>query len=55
LDESVDARLWVRAAYAAAKKLLIDSGLPNMKALGLKKEELLEVVPDEVVMQIERK
>ncbi len=53
LDESVDAEAVGRAAYAAAKKLLIDSGLPNMKALGLKKEELLEVVPDEVVMQIE--
>ncbi len=42
-----------KAAYKAASRLLKDTGLPGMKALGLNKDELLAVVPDEVVMQIE--
>lgn len=42
-----------KAAYDAAHKLLKDTGLKNLKELGLSREELLAVVPDEVVMQIE--
>ena len=42
-----------KAAYDAAHKLLKDTGLKNLKELGLKREDLLAVVPDEVVMQIE--
>ncbi len=42
-----------KAAYNAARRLLMEVGLPGMKALGLDKAELLAVVPDEVVMQIE--
>ena len=42
-----------KAAYDAAHKLLKDTGLKNLKELGLKRENLLAVVPDEVVMQIE--
>ena len=40
-------------AYQAASDLLRKVNLPGMAALGLKKEELLEKVPDEVVMQVE--
>ena len=42
-----------KAAYAAAHRLLKATGLPNLRELGLSKEELLAQVPDEVVMQIE--
>ncbi len=42
-----------RAAFAAAGRLLKETGLPGLKALGLNKEELLAAVPDEVVMQVE--
>ncbi len=42
-----------KAAYAAAHRLLKATGLPSLRELGLTKEELLAVVPDEVVMQIE--
>ena len=42
-----------KAAYDTAHKLLKDTGLKNLKELGLSREELLAVVPDEVVMQIE--
>jgi alcohol dehydrogenase class IV len=42
-----------RAAKDAALFLMKRVNLPNMKALGLKKEELTAVVPDEVVMQCE--
>jgi len=40
-------------AYKAASELLRKVNLPGMASLGLKKEELLEKVPDEVVMQVE--
>ncbi|MDR2133358.1 MAG: iron-containing alcohol dehydrogenase [Clostridiales Family XIII bacterium] len=42
-----------RTAREAALSLMRRVKLPNMKALGLKKEELIAVVPDEVVMQCE--
>lgn len=42
-----------KAAYKAAHQLVKASGLKNLKELGLSKEELLNAVPDEVVMQIE--
>jgi alcohol dehydrogenase class IV len=42
-----------RAAKDAALSLMKRINLPNMKALGLSKEELTAVVPDEVVMQCE--
>ena len=40
-------------AYDAAHDLLKKVNLPGMASLGLKKEELLAQVPDEVVMQVE--
>jgi len=40
-------------AKTAAQNLMKRIGLPNMKDLGLKLDELLAVVPDEVVMQCE--
>ncbi|NLB30027.1 MAG: iron-containing alcohol dehydrogenase [Clostridiales bacterium] len=42
-----------RDAYDAARNLMKEIGLPNMKALGLDRNALLEAVPDEVVMQCE--
>jgi alcohol dehydrogenase class IV len=42
-----------RGAAGAALSLMKRIGLPNMKELGLVREELLDVVPDEVVMQCE--
>lgn len=48
-----DAETVGKAAYEAAHRLLKDTGLKNLKELGLKKEDLLAVVPDEVVMQID--
>jgi alcohol dehydrogenase class IV len=42
-----------RAARDAALSLMRRIKLPNLKALGLKKEELTATVPDEVVMQCE--
>lgn len=42
-----------QAAYDAAHALLKAAGLKSLKELGFTKEELLAVVPDEVVMQIE--
>ncbi len=42
-----------KAAYDAAHRLLKDTGLKSLRELGLSREELLAVVPDEVVMQIE--
>ena len=41
------------ASKSAAHRLLKATGLKTLKELGLKREELLAVVPDEVVMQIE--
>ncbi|MDR2665028.1 MAG: iron-containing alcohol dehydrogenase [Oscillospiraceae bacterium] len=41
------------AAYRAARELMARIGLPNMKALGLDRAQLLSAVPDEVVMQCE--
>jgi alcohol dehydrogenase len=40
-----------RAAYGAARGLMAEIGLPNMRGLGLDRAELLAAVPDEVVMQ----
>ena len=42
-----------KAAYDAARDLMLEIGLPNMKALGLDRDALLAAVPDEVVMQCE--
>ena len=53
LSPDADAAEVGKAAYDAAHKLLKDTGLKNLKELGLSREELLAVVPDEVVMQIE--
>ena len=52
LAPEADAAAVGDAAYAAAHKLLKATGLKNLKELGLAREELLAVVPDEVVMQI---
>ncbi len=53
LSGDADAAAVGKAAYDAAHKLLKDTGLKNLRELGLSREELLAVVPDEVVMQIE--
>ena len=53
LSPDADAAEVGKAAYDAAHKLLKDTGLKNLRELGLSREELLAVVPDEVVMQIE--
>ena len=52
IGDDADAAAVGKAAYGAAHKLLKDTGLKNLKELGLKREDLLAVVPDEVVMQI---
>lgn len=53
LPDNASAQEIGRAAYSAVQSLMKDIKLPNMKQLGLKKEELLAAVPDEVVMQVE--
>ncbi len=53
ITPEADAKAVGKAAYEAAHRLLKDTGLKNLKELGLTKEELLAVVPDEVVMQID--
>jgi len=53
IPPEADAKAVGKAAYEAAHRLLKDTGLKNLKELGLTKEELLAVVPDEVVMQID--
>lgn len=53
LSPEADAAAVGQAAYDAAWKLLKDTGLPTLRALGLDKAQLLAAVPDEVVMQID--
>ena len=53
LSDDAPAAAVGKAAYDAAHRLLKETGLKNMKELGLNREELLAAVPDEVVMQIE--
>ena len=52
IGDDADTAAVGKAAYDAAHRLLKDTGLKNLKELGLKREDLLAVVPDEVVMQI---
>lgn len=42
-----------RLAYAAAARLLKRVNLPGMAALGIDRQEILDKVPDEVVMQVD--
>ena len=42
-----------RLAYAAAARLLKRVNLPGMAALGIDRQEMLDKVPDEVVMQVD--